>query len=436
MPSPQLRVPRIAFSALAVVLALVTAGVGRADSGTVAQPQPLANVRGVVWYDDAGTGRRQGGEPLAPGAQIVVRPDPGLPTIYANGDGAFAFSVPEGAYTIEAWWDGPEVTSRSPGGPGAAYFSTTVDLLAGTTHDLSLGVRPTGRFPARVDAKIEVVWPHGYSGQLAPVAQAPLANVMAYLFHASTRQPVPCSYSPRVDLVAAVDDRPGEVVANGVKRTITMAGRSFPIWEFNNVDVSAAQDPKRRVYFWLKVADDLTPDEDAYAEPRFRSNVWAHGLDGRTYSPQRMTPVGTDLPDRLTARVDVVWPQDGAGHERPVDRARFANVDVLLLDADSPNTSVSPSYNPDVWLLKSLDGGPAEVIRGRRVLIGQQSPTYPKWVFEDVDVGEARDPTSRYYFRVAVAGRSLSTNVWAHGVDGRTYFPDRDVPAASGLDCP
>ena len=423
-------VPMLLLAGLA--LAVTSA---RPAPGLAAQPRPLANVRGVVWYDDLGDGRLGTGSPPASNARLVVHPDPGLPTIYANSDGNFAFSVPEGTYTVEAWWDGPEVTSRAPNRFTGAYSITTFHLVAGVTRNLSLGVRPTGRFPARVDAKIEVVWPHDRTGKLRSVAEAPLANLAAHLFHADTPHSVPCSYSPQVSLVAAINDRPGEVVAEGVKRLVTVDGRTFPVWEFNDVDVSAAEDPANRIYLWLRVADGLEPDERSRAEPRFRSNVWAHGVDGRTYSPERTYPRLVGSPENLAARIDVLWPNDGRGNELAVDRARFAHVDVLLLEATDPRVSVPPGFDSEVWLLKSLNGGMPQVIHGRQTLVSQGDLTYPKWVFEDVAVGEARDPANRYYFRVAVAGRDVTTNVWAHGLDARTYHPSRELPEASALDC-
>ena len=44
-------------------------------------------------------------------------------------------------------------------------------------------------------------------------------------------------------------------------------------------------------------------------------------------------------------------------------------------------------------------------------------------------VSRTADPHDTYYFPVSVDGPgSARTNVWAHGVEARTYFPNKDVP--------
>jgi hypothetical protein len=53
----------------------------------------------------------------------------------------------------------------------------------------------------------------------------------------------------------------------------------WPRWQFNNVDVSAAQNPLNRYYFAVQV--------DGVAA---HTTIWAHGADARTYFPQRDVP--------------------------------------------------------------------------------------------------------------------------------------------------
>ena len=420
----------------ALLLALAALGAGTTRPARAAEPGALANVRGVVWYDEVGDGRRAGSEPFASGAQIILSPDPGMPPIYANESGSFAFSVAEGVYTLEARWEGSAVTSRAPGADSGAYNLLTLRFDAGANQELSIGVRPTGRFPAQVDTKIEIVWPHDAQGRPRSVAEAPVVNISASLFYADTPVSVPCSYSPVVQLVAAIDDRPGQVVAVGNRQIVTVASRTFPTWEFDDVDVSAVWNPQGRVYFWLKTSDTLAPDTDSYAPPRFRSNVWAHALDGRTYSPKRSAPTETGQPEIVAGRVDVVWPHDDSGLPASVDQATLANVDAVLLDALQTKTSVGPAYAPPVWLLQSMNGGAARVVTGRRSLVTDGGAVYPRWTYNDIGVSEARDPANLYFFRLVVAGRDVLSNVWAHGVDGRTIAPARELPLSTALDCP
>jgi hypothetical protein len=49
------------------------------------------------------------------------------------------------------------------------------------------------------------------------------------------------------------------------------------------------------------------------------------------------------------------------------------------------------------------------------------------WDFNGVDVSAANDPLNRVYFWVSVDGVPTYTNVWAHGSDARTLFPQPDV---------
>ncbi len=58
----------------------------------------------------------------------------------------------------------------------------------------------------------------------------------------------------------------------------------------------------------------------------------------------------------------------------------------------------------------------------------------PVWDCNAVAVSPARDPANRLYFTLSVDGIQTFTNVWAHGVDARTYFPYWDKPEASCVD--
>ena len=130
--------------------------------------------------------------------------------------------------------------------------------------------------PSVVDAKIEIVWPHG--GTAANGAD--LANITAYLFDAGTKQAIPpwLGWSPAVRLHQSlnVDAEEPNTTFLGVPRVISAQnGVQFLAWDFNDVDIRAAQDPMNKLYFWVSV-DDVTT----------YSNIWAHGTDARTVFPQ------------------------------------------------------------------------------------------------------------------------------------------------------
>lgn len=131
--------------------------------------------------------------------------------------------------------------------------------------------------PSAVDAKIQIVWPHGN----LPVEQALKANVGVYLFEKGTSRSVPLSFDQLVRLWQALNNEPARQVAIGKKEYKTENGVTFPIWTFNNIDVSAALEVLNKYYFRVTV-DGV---------PSF-SNVWSHGKDARTYLPQPEIPRG------------------------------------------------------------------------------------------------------------------------------------------------
>ena len=142
-----------------------------------------------------------------------------------------------------------------------------------------------------VDAKIEIVWPHDVQGNPPPVALAPLANVAGDRFH----HPVPfwsttpgtatvltTDLRPRVWLLRALNDGYLERV-KAADQTVTYHGYAvWPRYEFNDLDVSAAQNPLNKYYFAVRVDGVAT-----------HTTVWAHGADARTYFPQRDVPAGS-----------------------------------------------------------------------------------------------------------------------------------------------
>ena len=102
---------------------------------------------------------------------------------------------------------------------------------------VTAGVPVTLRVPiASIDAKIAIVWPHDD----APVAEAGLANLTAYLTLSGSRMSVPCDFASPVTLWRALNNEPAEPVAPGMRRLADFEGRRVPVWDFNDVDVSAA----------------------------------------------------------------------------------------------------------------------------------------------------------------------------------------------------
>jgi hypothetical protein len=139
-------------------------------------------------------------------------------------------------------------------------------------QDTPAGVAPS---PDALEARIEIVWPHGG----LTVEQTRLVNVTAALFQPGTLLSVPPDWAQPPRLYRALNNGISEMVAVGEKRIAATPAVRYPVWDFNNVDVSAAMDPANKYYFTVGV--DGVPTA---------SSVWVHGADARTYFPKMDVP--------------------------------------------------------------------------------------------------------------------------------------------------
>ncbi len=269
------------------------------------------------------------------------------------------------------------------------------------------------RPPASTDARVEIVWPHGS----LPVSRATQVNVTAALFQHNSLTSVNPTFGRTLRLWRALNNGVGQVVATGVKRLAQAGDLQYPVWDFNDVDVSAARDPRNKYYFWVTVDGQRT-----------NPSIWSHGADARTIFPIQDTPssVLDQAPAAVDARIEIVWPHDNL----PVARASQVNIGVDLF-AHGTLQSVPASFSAPVRLYRAINNGPLEEVgAGDRVLQTRNGITFPTWQFNNVDVSAARDPRNRIYFWVDVSGVTSYTSVWTHGIDARTYFPKQDVPTA------
>ncbi|MBI4321097.1 MAG: hypothetical protein HY675_21620 [Chloroflexi bacterium] len=309
---------------------------------------------------------------------------------------------------------------------GASRWEFDADIYGARLEPGPAAPPPTYGAPLSVDARIEIVAPRGN----VPVDEADAANVGAWLFFPGTLRLAPCQWSPRVQLWRAVDNEPARPLAVARKEVegLAVKGRAAPTWVVNDVDVSAARFASQvregvgpgaapsRIYFFVIVED--VPS---------RSNVWAHGADARTFFPRQDVPHGVAAADgAVDGRIQIVWPHGGA----PVAQAQQANVSAALF---VPGTllSVPPDTDATVRLYRALNNDVGrQVAMGKKRLVQSGGLVYPVWDFDDINVSAANSPSNKYYFTLSVDGFTTYTNVWAHGVDGRTYFPERDDPEA------
>ena len=130
-------------------------------------------------------------------------------------------------------------------------------------------------------------------------------------------------------------------------------------------------------------------------------------------------------PQALDARIELVWPHDGAA----LTEAKRANIGFRLFGRGSLEP-LPCGWSPRVTLWQAFNNSPAEPLEeaSRRTVDGQP---FPFWELNDVDVSRANDAGNNIYFMVQGNGPDLATSIWAHGADPRTIFPQQDVP--SGL---
>lgn len=360
----------------------------------------------------------QGPQPLTPVGPHVLTLfiQPGRPETWwvgRDGGGVFA-STDEGRTWRDATGDLGDTLVLSFAHPGA-------ELVAGSANGglLRLTTNPQPQMPPpEVDARIEILWPH----DAAPVTTATRGNLGIRLYVGRSQEVPPCAWMPAVEVWMAQDAEPLRRLGLATQRT--MEGHPFPFWELNDVDLTWAQDPARKLIFMVRVAPELAES---------RSTVWIHAADARTYLPNPPEPIGltTSAPAAIDAVLRVAWPHDEQNNPVPVEQANLLNLSAVLF-AQGTRLALAPDHLPErVWLVAALDNGV-----GRRLMVGEPRTVagsgfvYTTYEFNNVDVSLARDPNHHWTFWLEVPGRQASTNVWVHGMDGRTRAPELLEPIA------
>lgn len=159
-----------------------------------------------------------------------------------------------GQYSLELYPTNDNTDPRDP----------TAYLVGGDPRFIVEKVAP---LPTAVDAPIEVVWPKDPKN----------ANITGVLLLPNSTQAVPCRWNPSVRLYASIDGGPTLNMGLGARRVATDNGVTYPVWDFNSVDISAAQQGKS-IDFWLDVNGVTT-----------HATRW-------TYSTATPTPMPTPTP--------------------------------------------------------------------------------------------------------------------------------------------
>jgi hypothetical protein len=420
----------------------------RGQDITSGQPIDLANLGAIEWPADVDGDWLVAGESRPDGSRAIV-----------------AYHLPDGARTIVA---------QSAGGPdarlGAARISgDVVAWLGGTssvanvfTYNLKTGnrARLTSQAAPRESLALagdKVVWldrrdarPFQWEMDIYGVD---LASGREFRV---TTQPEPINgLAISGNTVVWVSHRGGTPrveshdLASGASRTIaslspdsgSIAGVDLDgdlvVWSARgdfDVDVFG-YDLERQTSFVVSRAIG------AQSDPRVsgRTIVWSdnrHSGLGR-YTGQsaiygaRLAPGPAPMPpfvgapDSADARIQIVWPGG-----LPVEQADRANIAAWLF---LPGTlDLAPcQWSPRVQLWQGRNNEPARPIAAGVKSSGHyfvNSQPIPTWEFNAVDVAAARDPNNRLYFFLTLDGIPSRTNVWAHAIDARTYFPTPDVP--------
>ncbi len=190
-------------------------------------------------------------------------------------------------------------------GPGRKlYFMVRVEGVDTATSIWAHGADPrtylpqpevpsgiaTGAIDA-IDARIQVVWPHDGTDHdptvERSVTEASLVNVSVTFFKHDTRLSVPIGWRPSgMSLYGAWNQEVGKPLADQAEAMTRQAGAiTYPTWEFNNIPVARAADPRNKLYLWVDVTGI-----DTYP------NIWAHGADSRTVFPVRDEPIQGCVP--------------------------------------------------------------------------------------------------------------------------------------------
>lgn len=148
-----------------------------------------------------------------------------------------------------------------------------VGAVRDTAADTPTDVAPLGN---AVDAKVEVV----ASGDGRPSTEAEQVTVSAMLFAPGTLTSVASETDVPVTLLAGLNNDLLKPVGTGVKRVVEGDGFTYPVWDFNGVDVGAVTaDANNKYYFMLEVEGVAT-----------NPNVWVHGGNGLTFHPKANRP--------------------------------------------------------------------------------------------------------------------------------------------------
>ncbi|HYU18348.1 MAG TPA: hypothetical protein VEQ11_06590 [Chloroflexota bacterium] len=145
----------------------------------------------------------------------------------------------------------------------------SIYMIGGEPFIIDEEVRP---LPTdRVASRIEIVWPRDG----AETKDAERANVTAQLLMPGpANESVPCRYKPdNVQLWSKPNGGEKEFVGDGVRRMAEADGLRYPVWDFNEVNVGFARDPKN-FYEYYVVVDGVQTEATVWTYGGPNGNDW------------------------------------------------------------------------------------------------------------------------------------------------------------------
>jgi len=264
--------------------------------------------------------------------------------------------------------------------------------------------------PRRVEARIGILWPQG---NLKP-EEAALVNITAVLLREDGASPA-CAWEPRVTLWAAIGDAPAEQVAVGVRRLQTENGITFPVYDFNDVDVRITRDQKVPMHFSMRVDGVETAQ-----------NIWTHAASGQFLPIVR--PELDGLVNRYSGPMDArLWVEETA--DGPQVFALMLQADTLL--GMAPSTAATPPQ-----LRWALDNGitEPELVVGRAETRQEDGFVYTVWSFPGLNPNHLLQGAAQARFWVEMPGQVVDSGVLAWGREIRTLGARLPVPVVGCTD--
>lgn len=258
--------------------------------------------------------------------------------------------------------------------------------------------------PKRVQARIGILWPHGGVNP----QEASYANLTATLLRDDGAAPA-CGWEPAVTLWAATGAGPMEQISTGRRRMMTEDGVTFPVYDFNDVDVRVTRDLKLPMHFSVRVEN-----------VEVAQNVWTHSATGQ-YVPT-VRPELDGLVNRPAGALDArLWVEEGPDGPQ---------IYGILMRAETMLGLAPSAAIPTPQLRWSLDNGTTEpeLVVGKAETRQDDGFVYSVWRFPGVNPDDFLRDAAQVRFWVEMPETEVYSSVLAWGEDIRTLGARLPVP--------